>query len=152
MCFPWFRWRLEACRWEANGVSPRCAGRRLRRSSRAGGYWLIDWMISWRSWRHSRCTWRWRPLSWQLQRGEHLRPAISTLVHVICLRRWPITWIFLARAAGRLRTVCHVEWRLAIKLRSTMKWLLCRRVTVPLRQMILIGVLPKLTLFASGMS
>jgi hypothetical protein len=39
-------------------VSPRCARRRLRWRSRAGRCWQIDWMISRRSWRHSRCTWR----------------------------------------------------------------------------------------------
>jgi len=83
ICFPRIRWRLELFGREAYGVSPRCAGRMLRWRSRAGGYWLIEWMISRRSWRHSRCTWRWRPLSWELRWGEHLRPAITTLVQVI---------------------------------------------------------------------
>jgi len=57
ICFPRFRWWLESFRREAYRVSPRCAGRRLRWRSRAGRCWLIDWIISWWSWRHSRCTW-----------------------------------------------------------------------------------------------
>jgi len=58
ICFLRFRWWLESFRPEAYGVSPRCAGRRLRWRSRAGRCWQIDWMISRQSWRHSRCTWR----------------------------------------------------------------------------------------------
>jgi len=54
-------------------------------------------------------------MSWELRRGEHLRPAITTLVQVISLPWWPITWIWLACAAGRLQTVCHVEWSLVVK-------------------------------------
>jgi len=56
--FPRLRRRQESFRWEANGRSPRCAGRRSRGRSRAGRCWPIDWIVSRRSWRHSRCTWR----------------------------------------------------------------------------------------------
>jgi len=89
--FPWFLWRLESFCQEAYGVSPRFAGRRLRWSSRAGRCWLIDSIISWRSWRHSRCISRGWLLAWQLRRREHLGPTITTLVQVISWPRWPIT-------------------------------------------------------------
>ena len=56
--FPRFRWRLEWFCEEAYWVSPRSAGSRLRWRSRAGSCWLIEWMNSQRSGRHSRCTWR----------------------------------------------------------------------------------------------
>jgi len=149
--FPRLRWWLESLRRENYGVFHRCAGRRLRWKIRAGRFWLIDWMISRQSWRHSWYTRRWRPLSGELQKGEHLRPAITTLVQVISMPWWPIAWIFLACTAARLWTVCHGEWRLVIKLQKTWKWLLRRRVTIPLRWMLLIGVCPILTVFASGM-
>jgi len=153
ICFPRFHWCLESFRQQAYAVSPRCTVRRLMWRSWAGRCWLIDWMISRRSWRHSWCTSRWWPRSWELRSGEHLRPVITTLVQVISLPQWPITWrISLACAAGRLRTVCHIEWELVIKLQSGWKWLLWRRVIVPFRRMILIGVFPKLTVFASSMS
>ena len=151
ICFQRFRWQLESFGQEAYMVSPRCAERRLRWRSRAARCWLIDWMISLRSWRHSLCTWRWWPSSCELWRGEHFRPAITTLVQVISLPQWSITWISLACAPCRLQTVCYIEWRLVIKLWSAWKWLLWRRATVPLRRMILIGVFPQLTVLASGM-
>jgi len=56
--FPRLGWWLESFRREAYGVSPRCAGMRLRLRSQAGRCWRIDWMIFRRSWRHSQCTWR----------------------------------------------------------------------------------------------
>jgi len=138
------------CR-DAYWVLPRWAGRRFRWSSWAGRCWPIDSIISRRSWRHSGSTWRLRPLSWELGRWEHLGPTITTLVQVTSLPQWPTTWKSLACAAGRLQTVCHVEWRLVIKLRSAWKCRLWTRVTVPLRWMILIGVIPKFSVFASGM-
>ena len=58
ICFLWYRGRQESYHWEAIGRSPRCAGRRSRWRSRAGRCWPIDWIVSWRSWRHSQCTWR----------------------------------------------------------------------------------------------
>jgi len=152
ICFPWFCWRLESFHRKAYGLSSRCAGRRLRWMSQARRCWLIYWMISQVCWRYSRCTRRWRPVSWELRRGEHLRTGITSLVQVISLPRWPITWKSLACAASRLRTVCHVEWRLVMKLRSAWNWRLWRRVIIPLRWMILISVFHKLTVFASGMS
>jgi ABC-type uncharacterized transport system fused permease/ATPase subunit len=60
---------------------------------------------------------------WNLQRGEHSRPTITTLVQVISLPWWPITWISLACTGGWLRAVCHVEWRVLITLQTTRKWL-----------------------------
>jgi len=152
ICFLQFRWRLESFRRVGYGLSPRCAGRRLTWRRRGGRCWSIDRMTPRVSGRHSRCTWRWQLLSRELRRGEHFRPAITTLVLVIFLPQWPITWISLACAAGRLWTVCHVEWRLVIKLHRAWKWLLWRRVTIPLWGMILNGVFPKLTVIASGMS
>jgi len=112
ICFPWFCRQQESFRCEANGRSPRCARWRSRWRSRAGRCWPIDWIVSWQSWRHSRCTWRWRPLSWELLLGKHSRLAMTTLVEVISLPWWPITWILLAYAGGWLGTVCHVneEW------------------------------------------
>jgi len=119
-----FRTRLESFRWEATRGSPTCAGSRSRLSSRAARCWPIDWMVFRQSWRHSRCTWGWHPLSCNLWRGEHLRPTITTLVEVISLPLWPITGISCTCASGWLRTGCHVEWRVPIKLRSASKWLL----------------------------
>jgi hypothetical protein len=55
--------------WDANGLSPGCAGRRSRWRSSAGSCWPI---VSRRSWRHSRCTCRRWPLSLELLRGKHL--------------------------------------------------------------------------------
>jgi hypothetical protein len=133
-------------------VSPRFAGRRLRWRSRAGRCWLIDWMISRWSWRQSWCTCRGRPLLWQLPRGDHLRSALTTLVQVISLPWWPISWIAVPCAAGRLQTVGDIEWRLVIKLFRAWKWLQLRRLNVLLRWIILIGVFVKFTIFASGMS
>jgi len=83
ICIPRFRWRLESFHREAYRVSPRCTGKMLRWSSRVGRCWLIDSMISRQSWRNSWCPWRWRPLCWELLRGDHLKPAITTLVQVI---------------------------------------------------------------------
>jgi hypothetical protein len=57
-------------------------------------------MVFWWSWRHSRCTGRFQPLPWNLRRGEHLRPTITTLGQVISLPRWPMTWISLHCAGG----------------------------------------------------
>jgi len=81
---------------------------------------------------------------------EHLRTTITTLEEIISLPLLPITWISLAYAGGWLWTVCHVEWRLVIKLQSPWKWLLSRQVTIPMRRMTLVSVLPKLTVFACG--
>jgi len=53
-----FRRRQESFRWAANGRSPRCTERRSRWRSRAGRCWPIDWIVSRRSWRHTRRTWR----------------------------------------------------------------------------------------------
>jgi len=138
--------------WNAYWGSPRCTGRRLRLGVRAGRCRPIDWMGFWLSWKHSRCTWRSLPVSWNLRRGEHLRPAITTLVEVILLSLWPIPWILMACAVGWLRTACHVEWRIVIKLWSAWKWLLWRRITIPMWQMILKGMFPKWTVFACGSS
>jgi hypothetical protein len=125
ICFARFRRRQESFRWEANGRSARCAGRRSRWRSTAGRCCPIDWIVSGRSWRHSRCTWRRRPVSLELLLGKHLRLAITALVEVISLPRWLITWIPWAYACGWVRTVlCHVEWRMVIKLRSAWQWLL----------------------------
>jgi len=143
----------ESFRWEANGTTPRCTGRRSRWRSRPGRCWPIDWIVSRRSWRHCQCTWRWRPLSWWQLLGQHLRLAITTLVEVISLRLWPITWKSVACAGVWLWTVvCHVEWRLEIKLWSAWKWLLWRRVSIPMKRMLFIGVLPRLTVLASDSS
>jgi hypothetical protein len=125
ICFPPFGGRQESFHWEADGRSARCTGRRSRWGSRAGRCWPIDWNVCQQSWSHSRCTWRRRPLSLELLLVKHLRLAITALVEVISLPRWPIAWILLAYAGGWLRTVvCHVEWRMVIKLRSAWKWLL----------------------------
>jgi len=58
VCFPGLSRRQESFRWEANGRSPRCAGRRSRWRRRAGRCWPIDWIVSRWSWRHTLCTWR----------------------------------------------------------------------------------------------
>jgi len=118
MCFSPFCWQLESFCREAYEVSPRCPGRVLRWRTRSGRCWPNDWMMSWRSWRHFRCTWRWRPLSWEPRSREHLRPAVTIVVQVITFPWWPLTWKSLACAAGRLRNMCHAEWRLVIILRS----------------------------------
>ena len=55
---------------------------------------------------------------------EHLRPAITTLVEVISWPLWPKTWQSLAGTGAWLGTVCPVEWRMVVKMRSTWKWLL----------------------------
>jgi len=144
-CFPQFRLWLQFVPWAAIQGSPRCAERRFSGMIRAERCWPIDWKVFWRSWRHSRYTWRWWPMSWNLGRGEHLRPTIITLVEVISLLLWPISWKSLACAGGWLRTMCHIEWRMLIKLRSRCKWLLWRLVTIPMRWMILIGLFPKST-------
>jgi hypothetical protein len=96
---------------------------RLR--SRVGRYCLIDCIVSQWSWRHSMCTQRILPLSWALQPGYHLRLTVTALVEVISLQPRPITCISLAYAGGWMQdVVCHVEWRMVIKLQSTRKWLL----------------------------
>jgi len=151
-CFLRFRRRQEWFHWEADGRSRMCARRRCRWRSRAGRCWPMNWIVSRRSWRHSWCTWRWRPLPWELLLENHSRLAITALVEVISLPRWPITWIFLAYAGGWLGNVCHVKWRMVIKLQSAWKWLLWRRVTIPMWQLILICVFPTSTVFASGRS
>jgi len=58
ICFPQLRRWQRSFRWEANGWSPRCPRRRSRWRSRAGRCWPIDWIVSRRSWRLSRFTWR----------------------------------------------------------------------------------------------
>jgi len=50
-----------------------------------------------------------------MPRGEHFRPTLTTLVQVISLPLWPITWKSLACTADRLRSLCHVEWRPATR-------------------------------------
>jgi len=45
ICFLWFRRWQESFRWEANGRSPRCAGRRSRWRSRAGRCLLQGFLI-----------------------------------------------------------------------------------------------------------
>jgi len=149
LCFPWIHWRVESVPWEGNCGSPRCFGRMSRLSIRAASYWPIVSVLFWRSWRNSRCTWRWWLLSWWLGKGEHLRPTIIALVEVISLPLWPITWVSLTCAAGWLWTVCHVQWVLVIKLRSAWKWLLWSSVTIPLHQTILSSVVHKSYDFAS---
>ena len=109
-----------------------------------------DCMVFCWSCRHSRCTWRWWPLSCNMSKGEHLRRTITTFVQVISLPLWPITWISLACAGGGLQTVCHAEWRVWMKLRSTWKWLLRSQVTIPMRRMLLIGLFTNLPVIASG--
>ena len=145
-------WRLQLFLGEANWRSSRCAGRRFMWKIRAGGCWPIEWMVFRQSWRHSWCTWWWRPFSWNLRKGEHFRPVIFPLVEVISLPLWPMTRISLACAGGWLRTGCHVEWRMLITLRRPWKWLLWRQVTIPIRRMISIGMFPKSTVFISGSS
>jgi len=45
-----------------------------------------------------------------------LRLAITTLVEVIFLPLWPITWISLAYTGdGLVTVVCYVEWRMVNK-------------------------------------
>jgi len=58
ICLPRHCWGLESFRWEANGGSPRCAEGMFRWRIGAAWYCWMDWIISWRFWRHSRCTWR----------------------------------------------------------------------------------------------
>jgi len=125
---------------------------RFRWRIRAGRCWPIDWMDFRWSWRYSLGTWRWRPLFWNLWRGEHLRPTKTTLVELISTPRWPITWITLPCAGGSLITVCHVEWRVLIELWSAWKWWWWRQVTIGMWRLILIGLCPKSTVFASGSS
>jgi len=100
ICFPWFRWGLELFWREGNLGSPRGTRRRFRWRIRAGQCWLIDWMVFWPSWRHSRCTWRWRRLFWNLRRGEQLRPTITTRAGYI-----------LARVAHNLQDILGLCWR-----------------------------------------
>ena len=57
-----------------------------------------------------------------------------------------------ADAGAWLWTGFHAEWKMVIELGSTWEWLLWKRVTIPRWQMILIGVVPKYTIFAWGMS
>jgi hypothetical protein len=74
-----------------------------------------------------------------------------TPVKVTSQPQGPITWKLLAYTGGWLWTVvCHVEWRIVIKLRSAWTWLLWRRVTISMWQIRLIGVFPRSTAFASG--
>jgi len=87
-------WWLEFFHWEAIVRSPRCARCVFSWRSSAGRCWPIDRIVSWRPLRHSQCIWRWWPWSWKLRRWEHLRPAITTLVEVIFLQLWFITWKF----------------------------------------------------------
>jgi len=133
------------CWWGGWWGSPTCAGRQFRWRIGAGRCWPIDWIVSRWSWRHSSCTWRWQPLPLNLWRGEHLRATITTLVDVIFLPLWPITWISWVCTGGWVLTMSCVEWRMVMKLRSAWKWLLWRQVTIPMWQMILIGLFPKLT-------
>jgi len=151
--FSKFRRQQQSFNWEVNGWSPRRAWRSSMWSSRAGRCWLIDQIASKWSWRYSRCTWRWLPLSWEPLLGEHLRLAITTLVEVISLSLWPIPGKLLAYTGGCVWTVvCHVEWRMEIKLQSAWRWLLWRRVTILMRRMILIGVFARSPVFACGSS
>jgi len=151
ICSQQFHRLQESCRLQTTGRTPRCTQRWSRWRSRAGRYWPIDWIVSWLSCRNSRCTWRWRPLYWELLRGKHVILALTTLGVVISLPQWPITWIVWAYAGGWLRmVVCHDEWRMVIPLRSAWNWLLWRRTTIPMGRMIMIGVFPRLTVFASG--
>jgi len=150
ICFAQFRRQLESYHWEADRWSPRCTARRTRWRSRAARCWPIDRIVSRQSWRHSWRTWRWGPLSWKLGRGVHLRPAITALVEVMFLALLLITWKSLACAGGWWRTVHHRESRMVKKLQSAWNQLLWWQVTIHMLRMILIGVLPKSTAFASG--
>jgi len=144
--------RLEQFQLEASWGSPRSAGSRVGWRISAGRCCPIDWIVFRSSWRKSQCTWQRPPLSWNMQRGEHLRPTITNLVGVISLPLWPITWISLACAGGWVQTVSHVECRMEITLWRAWKWLRWRRVTIPRQWMMLIGLFPKSTVVASGRS
>jgi len=151
ICFLWFRSQQESFHWEANGRSPMCTARWSRWRSRAGRWCQIAWIVFWQFWRKSQCTWRWWPLSWKLLLGKHLKLTITTLVKIISWPLWPITWKLLVYAGGWLQTVvCYIQWKIVTNLHSFSKQLLWRRVTVPMWQMILIGVLLWSTVFASG--
>jgi hypothetical protein len=90
---------------------------------------------------------------WKLLLGNHLRLAITTLVEVIFLALLHITWKLSAYGGGVLPTVvCHNGVRILVILGSTSKLLQQRRVTLPMQQMILIGMFPRLTIYASGRS
>jgi len=153
MTFLQFLCQLDTFRSETKRGSPRFNGWRSSWISWAGRCCSIDWIVSQQFWRHSQCTWRWQPLSWEQLRVEHLRPTITTLVEVISLPQWHTTWKFLSCTGGWLWTVvCHVEWRMVINMWSTWKLLLWRRVTRPIPQMILIGVFRWSTVSAQGNS
>jgi len=106
--------------------------------------------VSWLSWGHSLCASRLQPLSWELRWREHARLAITTLVEVTFLLLGPIPSKALAYTDLWLRTVLsHVEWGMVITLQCSSKWLLCRTVTLPLCQMLLIGNLLRSTVFTN---
>jgi len=143
--------RLKMFRWEPNGGSTRCAGN-LSWSSGSRRGRPNDWIVSRRCWRHSRCAWRWRPMSCELLRGQHSRSTISSLVDMVSLPRWPITRISLGCTRTWLWAWCHVEWNLVVELESAWKGWLRRRITVPWwwrwRWIKLICRLPELGVFA----
>jgi hypothetical protein len=86
ICPARFRSRLKSFRWETNGGSTRCA-RIGSWSSGSGRGRPNDWNVSRKSWRHSRCSWRWRPMPCELLRGEHWQSTITSLGEIICLPR-----------------------------------------------------------------
>jgi len=152
MCFLWFHRLLESVHFEAYPGSPRCGIGRPRLRIRRGRLYPSDSIIFLRSWRYSSSTCRWQPFSRNFLRGEHLRPAITAVVEVKYLSLWPTTWIFFGCTKCSFRTACHVEWRLLITMQRAWKCLLWRGLTIAMRQLILIGVFRKSSVFAKGSS
>jgi hypothetical protein len=117
-----------------------------------GRYWPNDWIVWGRWWRHSRCVWRWRPISSELLRVEHFKSTIPSLGEIICLPRWPITQKALESTRAWLWASCHVEWGIVVALGSARKWWLQGWVTIPRWSMNLICEVPELWEFARYLS
>jgi len=147
ICPPHFPGLLESFRWEANEGSPRCA-RKLSWCSGGGQSRPNGWIVLRRCWRYLSCTWRWRPMSCESLRGEHLRSTITALGEIICLPRRSITRISLGCSRAWVWAWCHVELAMVVELWSTWKCWLRRLVTISRWRINLICGFPKLSIFA----
>jgi len=141
ICYGWFcSWHEWFC-WEVYWGSPRCTGT-LYRWKKAGRCQLYDLIVYRLCWRHSSNTWRWRPFSSELLRGDHLKSTISSLVVIICFPRWPPTRISLGGTGPWLCAWSYVEYSRVVKLGRAWKLWLLRRVTFAWQWIKLIHELP----------
>jgi len=143
--------RLKSFHWKAN-----------RRCSRRTGKLPIwswgrrcqpnYWIVSRRCWKYLRYAWRWRSLSCELLRGEHLRSTITSLREIVSLPSWPIFWIALGCSWVWFWAWCHVEWGKVVDLGRAWKWCLQKWVTIPWWWRKLIWRLLKLPVFSQCIS